>query len=146
MGCVCGGGSDDDAGSGDASTSDRAYPPNTFLSPHTPDAAAEAFGRSALTADPIKVHWDNLHEFNDCAPSKVNVPTLLVHGDQDPYTSFAAQRYLFENLGCPDKAWVVLPNSDHAVHLLEDRQGTFVRSLDWWLHRKEGALGGRRAT
>ena len=99
--------------------------------------AATTFANSGLSSDPIKVHWDNLHEFNDCAPSKVGVPTLILHGDLDPYTSIDAQRHLFENLGCSDKAWVVLPNSDHAVHLLNDRQDSFVRSLVWWLYRKE---------
>lgn len=104
------------------------------------DYAADAFGVAALEADPTKVIWADLHELNACNPAQITTPTLLLHGDQDPYVSMNAQRELFERIGCPDKAWTVLPNSDHAVHLLHQRH-MFVRAVVGFLSRKEAIPG-----
>ena len=36
------------------------------------------FAESALVCDPIKVQWWNLHQLNECHPSLVEVPTMVV--------------------------------------------------------------------
>ena len=36
------------------------------------------FAEAALICDPIKVQWWNLHQLNECHPSLVKVPTMVV--------------------------------------------------------------------
>lgn len=57
--------------------------------------AAYAFGNSALLHNPTKVDWSNLHEFNDISPGLIYTPSLVIHGDIDPYLSKEAQLGLF---------------------------------------------------
>jgi hypothetical protein len=41
------------------------------------------FAEAALICDPIKVQWWNLHQLNECHPSLVKVPTMVVsHSSQ----------------------------------------------------------------
>ena len=100
------------------------------------DEAAMTFSYLALTVDPIKAAWDDLHEFNVCNPALVHVPTMVIVGSQDPYVNWEAQRELFERLGTEDKVWCVLPGCDHAAHILKARR-MFVRNLVGFLLRKE---------
>eukprot|EP00584_Thalassiosira_punctigera_P015780 CAMPEP_0172555380 /NCGR_PEP_ID=MMETSP1067-20121228/58385_1 /TAXON_ID=265564 ORGANISM="Thalassiosira punctigera, Strain Tpunct2005C2" /NCGR_SAMPLE_ID=MMETSP1067 /ASSEMBLY_ACC=CAM_ASM_000444 /LENGTH=474 /DNA_ID=CAMNT_0013343897 /DNA_START=76 /DNA_END=1500 /DNA_ORIENTATION=- len=100
------------------------------------DEAALCYSRLALQVDPIKAAWDEMHEFNVLNPAMVHVPTLVVVGAQDPYTSWDAQRVLFERLGTEDKAMCVLPGCDHAAHILKARR-MFVRAVVGFLLRKD---------
>jgi alpha-beta hydrolase superfamily lysophospholipase len=100
------------------------------------DEAALNFESLALAADPVKSPWSELHEFNTLTPSLVQVPTHIIVGQQDPYVSWDAQRELFERLGTPDKAWTVLPNADHAAHILSSRH-SFLRAVVGFLRRKD---------
>jgi len=87
-----------------------------------PPKAACYFAEAALLADPVKAHWKNLHQFNNCDPARVHVPTLVVVGDQDPYAPLHVQQTLFTNLRRgTDRTWSILSDADHAVHLLEGR-------------------------
>ena len=43
-----------------------------------PPASARHFADAALVSDPIKVKWHNLHQLNECHPSLVKVPTMVV--------------------------------------------------------------------
>ena len=43
-----------------------------------PPASARLFAEAALVSDPIKVKWHNLHQLNECHPSLVKVPTMVV--------------------------------------------------------------------
>ena len=43
-----------------------------------PPASARLFADAALVSDPIKVKWHNLHQLNECHPSLVKVPTMVV--------------------------------------------------------------------
>ena len=43
-----------------------------------PPKAATYFAEAALLADPVKAHWKNLYQFNNCDPAMVHVPTLVV--------------------------------------------------------------------
>jgi len=84
--------------------------------------AANLFARAALICDPIKAKWTHLHQFNNCDPGRVHVPTLVIAGDQDPYAPLRVQSELFTNLGRgADRTWSILSDADHAVHLLDGR-------------------------
>ena len=109
-----------------------------FTIPGTIDEkAAMEFSNIAMAADPIKAAWGDLHEFNECRPARVEVPTLVVAGAQDPYVSWDAQRDLFEGLGTEDRAMAIIPGCDHPAHILEAR-GAFVRSVVGFLSRHDG--------
>jgi pimeloyl-ACP methyl ester carboxylesterase len=43
-----------------------------------PPEAAREFADAALVSDPIKCQWKQLHQFNNCDPARVHVPTLVV--------------------------------------------------------------------
>ena len=98
-----------------------------------PPKSAKLFAETALVSDPIKVQWWNLHQLNECRPSSVKVPTLVIAGDQDPYAPLQTQTELFVNLGRGvDKTWSIIANSDHAVHLSDERQ-RFVENVSNFL-------------
>lgn len=83
---------------------------------------ARYFAEAALMADPIKARWIRLHQFNNCDPARVHTPTLVVAGDQDPYAPLRVQQELFSNLGRgADRAWSIIADADHAIHLLDGR-------------------------
>jgi len=98
-----------------------------------PPIPARQFAEAALLTDPIKVQWWNLHQLNECHPSLVKVPTMVIAGDMDPYTNMATQVELFTNLGKGvDRVWSVIGDADHAVHLAEER-GRFVEKIKSFL-------------
>jgi pimeloyl-ACP methyl ester carboxylesterase len=43
-----------------------------------PPETASKFAEAALLSDPIKARWSQLHQFNNCDPSQIHVPTLVV--------------------------------------------------------------------
>jgi len=102
-------------------------------------STAKAFSEAALTVDPIKARWTNLHEFNTLPPSPDQTyritdttPVLLITGSHDPYSSPRTQIELFEDLGDRgggDKVLVVIAGSDHASHLLEGSRGRWRKAV-----------------
>jgi pimeloyl-ACP methyl ester carboxylesterase len=110
--------------------------------PTTPEAAAEdfitpgsisqagidAFVRAALAADPVKMDWRSSDQWNALDPAAVHTPTLVIHGERDPYAPVIHQAELFSQLGHPDRTWVILPAGDHAAHL-EDCGPRFVEAV-----------------
>ena len=68
-------------------------------------------------ADPQCADWAALREFG-VDLGAVKCPTLVVHGDKDPYASIATQRALFNTLGSAEKSLVVIDASDHVAHAL----------------------------
>ncbi len=98
------------------------------------DEAGFAFAASALEADPIKAIWDSLHEFNAIVPHLLKKPTLIIHGDRDPYLPPNSQDTLFTRLGNQDKAHVILENADHCAHLIATRFA-FVHYIHSFLSR-----------
>jgi pimeloyl-ACP methyl ester carboxylesterase len=101
-----------------------------FISPQVaPKRMIEAYVAAALAADPVRVDWRNQQaEFQALDPSKVTVPTLLMHGERDPLAPMDAQARLFVGLGTADKQWVVLKGGDHAA-LIEDTHGAFIAAV-----------------
>ena len=92
------------------------------------DEAAQAFGTEALKWDARKVSWNGLDQFNVCDPAKVTVPTLVIHGEKDWYTSMDKQRALFMGIACGNKAWRVIPGCDHPVHLYPKQRQQWLGS------------------
>lgn len=100
-----------------------------FISPGTiSPAAVDAFVRAALAADPVKMDWRSSDQWNALDPAAVHTPTLVIHGERDPYAPVMNQAELFTLLGHPDRTWVVLPGCDHAAHL-EDCGARFVEEV-----------------
>lgn len=101
-----------------------------FISPQvTPKKLIDAYVVAALAADPVRVDWRNQQaEFQALDPSKVTVPTLLMHGERDPLAPLDAQARLFVGLGTADKQWVVLSGGDHAA-LIEDTHAAFIAAI-----------------
>ena len=108
-----------------------------FITPGTiSDLALQVYVEASLAADPIRTDWRRVHEFNAIDPADVGVPTLLIHGEFDPFAPIASQGRLFSRLGHPDRRWVVVPNADHAAHL--EHPGRFLRELVGFLGRDGG--------
>jgi alpha-beta hydrolase superfamily lysophospholipase len=105
----------------------------------TPGAASreiiDAYVASAITADPVRADWREEDEFV-FEPTKITTPTLLVYGVNDPFRNPAAEAF-FGALATPDRALVVLPDSDHAAHV--------ENSARAWVHAIDGFLSSPRA-
>lgn len=100
-----------------------------FISPGTiSQAAIDEFVRAALAADPVRMDWRSSDQWNALDPAAVRTPTLVIHGERDPYTPVIHQAELFSLLGHPDRTWVILPGCDHAAHL-EDCGSRFVEEV-----------------
>ena len=81
------------------------------------DLAVSTFVTTALAADPVRMDWRALEQWQALDAAAVRVPTLLMEGEHDPLTQDDVHAALFANLGTADKLWVVLPGGDHAAHL-----------------------------
>jgi pimeloyl-ACP methyl ester carboxylesterase len=100
----------------------------------TPGAASraliDAYVAAALAADPVRVDWRDEDEFA-LEPAKIAAPTLMIYGVNDPFRGPAAAAF-FEALATPDRAYVVLPDSDHAAHV-ENSGRAWVHAIDGFL-------------
>lgn len=106
-----------------------------FITPGAASAALrEAFVSAAIAADPITVDWARMHELNATDPSAVHVPTLMIAGSRDPLAAGTAHGRLFARLGTEDRAWVILPNADHAAHI-EHSHEAFIHAITSFLMR-----------
>jgi pimeloyl-ACP methyl ester carboxylesterase len=126
-------------------TADPAAPPreaNTaknaasdFIAPHviTPKAI-EAYVAVSLTADPVRADWRGLQEWNALSMEKLTLPTLLMHGELDPYAPTKVQSGVFAALGNPDRQHVILAGGDHAA-LVEDTMAAFIAAIVNFIER-----------
>ena len=90
---------------------------------------------TALKDDPVRVDWRDEDQFNAFDPAAVKVPVLLIHGVHDPYATIQKGERLFTRLGTGDRSWVIIPGSDHAVHL-EDGQARLVQAVIDFVERR----------
>ena len=97
-------------------------------------AGIDAFVAAALAADPVRMDWRRAEQWNALDPTQVHVPTLLIHGEQDPYAPVANQTKLFSRLGTPDRSWVIVAGGDHAAHL-ENAGPRFVAAVVGFVRR-----------
>jgi pimeloyl-ACP methyl ester carboxylesterase len=106
-----------------------------FIAPGliTPRAIA-AYVTASLKADPVRSDWRALHEWNALSSADLRVPTLLLHGEKDPYTPIASQSRVFTQLGSSDRQWVILAKGDHAA-LLEDTLPAFIAAIVNFIER-----------
>ena len=106
-----------------------------FITPGSIDrASVDAFVTAALAADPVRADWRKMDEFGVLDPSKVRVPTLVIHGAGDPFAPIASQAKLFSRLGDADRAWVIVDGGGHAAHL-EECGERFVHAVVGFLER-----------
>jgi pimeloyl-ACP methyl ester carboxylesterase len=94
----------------------------------------DAYVKSATTLDPVRVDWRHEEQFNVLDPAKIHTPTLVIHGEKDPYAAAAGIPNFFAKLASVDRAWVVLAGTDHVAHL--ERQGAFVQAIVAFIERE----------
>lgn len=104
----------------------------------SPKAVVDAYVAQAVAADPVRVDWKNLHEF-ELDPGKVTTPTLLLQGVGDGYVQPESVARLFTGLATPDRSWVVLPDSDHAAHV-EDAMPAWINAIVAFIERPRPGL------
>ncbi|MES3032593.1 MAG: alpha/beta fold hydrolase [Gemmatimonadota bacterium] len=100
--------------------------------------AIDAYVAASLAADPVRSDWRALHEWNQLSPERLTVPTLLLHGEKDPYTPLPAQAKTFTRLGSPDRQWIILAGGDHAA-LLERTLPAFIAAIVNFIERPRPA-------
>ena len=106
-----------------------------FIVPGTiSQRAIDAYVVAALKADPVRSDWRALHEWNALSAPALTVPTLLLHGEKDPYTPIPAQAKTFTQLGSPDRRWIILAGGDHAA-LLENTLPAFIAAITNFIER-----------
>ncbi len=96
--------------------------------------AIDTYVQVALAADPVRADWSHWHQWMALDPADVTVPTLLIHGEVDPYTPIERQMMVFALLGTSDKQWVVVPGGDHAAFLESSRE-FFLSAMVGFLER-----------
>ena len=87
----------------------------------------DAYVTAATTMNPVRVDWRHEEQFNALDPALVRVPTLVIHGDRDPYAAGAAVPEFMSRLGTVDRWWIVLAHADHVAHL--ERPAAFVQGV-----------------
>jgi len=90
--------------------------------------AIDTYVAMALKADPIKMDWKNLDEYNELDPAKVITPTLILQGEHDPIAPTDRQAMLYTRLGTAHKQWITVPGGDHAA-FMETPRAYFIHSL-----------------
>lgn len=103
------------------------------------ELAVQSYVEAALVADPVRMDWKDLHQWNELDPARVTVPTLLLEGEFDPLTDAEAHASLFSRLATPDRTWTVIPGGDHAA-FLETPRWIFLEAMQSFVHR----VGGQR--
>ncbi|MDW3196892.1 MAG: alpha/beta fold hydrolase [Cytophagales bacterium] len=106
-----------------------------FITPGSiSQVAIDAYVKSALADDPIKVDWRYVHQFNDINPSSISTPVLVLQGALDPIAPTDRQAKLFTRLKTFDKSWVVISGGDHAAFLEASRKD-LIHSLTAFIDR-----------
>ena len=90
--------------------------------------AIDAYVAQALEADPVRVDFRHLDQFNALDASQVQVPTLVIAGEFDPLGPAEYQAKLYVRLGTGHKQWVTVPGGDHAA-FLEAPRAYFIHEL-----------------
>ncbi len=109
-----------------------------FITPGTiSQQAIDTYVKASLKADPYRVDWHKLEQWNQLDATKVKVPVLLLQAEFDPLADTDSHARFFVKLPNANKQWVVLANSDHAALLetAKDRLVLSVNSFVEWLAR-----------
>jgi pimeloyl-ACP methyl ester carboxylesterase len=89
--------------------------------------AVNAYVAASLAADPVRVDWRAMQQFDALDPAVITIPTLVIHGVHDPIAKQLWQAKLFTRMRVEDRQWVVIPNADHAAHL--EQPARFMTAL-----------------
>lgn len=79
--------------------------------------AVSAYVAASLAADPVRVDWRAMQQFDALDAAAITIPTLVIYGVHDPIAKQLWQAKLFTRMRAEDRQWVVVPNADHAAHL-----------------------------
>jgi len=90
--------------------------------------AIDAYVAQALAADPVRVDFRHLDQFNALDASQIKVPTLVIAGEFDPLGPAEYQAKLSTRLAAGHKQWVTVPGGDHAA-FLEAPRAYFIHEL-----------------
>lgn len=100
-----------------------------FISPKvTPLAVTTAFVAQALASDPVRMDWIKEEEFNDIEPSRLTMPTMILHGSRDPGVPMDVTARFFQKIAASQRQWTLLPGADHVAQL-EDTHAAFVSAV-----------------
>jgi len=90
--------------------------------------AIDEYVRASLKADPVRVDYNRLDQYNQLNPAKLTMPTLVIQGEFDPVAPSDRQMKLYMRLGTAHKQWVTVPGGDHAA-FLEKPRAYFIHAL-----------------
>jgi len=94
-----------------------------FITPGSiSDEAVAAYVTAALSADPVRVDFKDLHQWQELDPTRVSTPLLLLQAEFDPLALTQHQAEFFQAVATSNKWWVSLPDGDHAALLETPRQ------------------------
>jgi pimeloyl-ACP methyl ester carboxylesterase len=106
-----------------------AFAASDFVTPGSiSQKAIDAYVAQALEADPVRVDYRHLDQFNALDASQIQVPTLVIVGEHDPLGPAEYQAKLYARLGTGHKQWVTVPGGDHAA-FLEAPRAYFIHEL-----------------
>lgn len=90
--------------------------------------AIDAYVAQSLEADPVRVDYRHLDQFNALDATLIDVPTLVIAGEFDPLGPAEYQAKLYTRLATGHKQWVTVPGADHAA-FLEAPRAYFIHEL-----------------
>ena len=101
-----------------------------FITPGSiSDEAIAAYVEAALKADPVRVDFKDLHQWQALDPTLITTPLLLLQAEYDPLTPSEQQATFFQNVATSEKRWISLPDGDHAA-LLETPRAKMLAAID----------------
>jgi len=92
------------------------------------DNAVATYVRVALAADPVKTDLRGSSDYNELDPALLTMPTLVIHGRQDPLAPQENLARLYTRIKTGHKQWVSVPGGDHAA-FLEAPRAYFIHEL-----------------
>ena len=104
-----------------------------FITPGSiSDEAIAAYVAAALSADPVRVDFKDLHQWQALDPTGIKTPLLLLQAEFDPLATTEHQGEFFQAVATSDKWWVSLPDGDHAA-LLETPRQRMLDAIDGFI-------------
>lgn len=108
----------------------------------TPDAvndagAVETYARGAFAVEkttPTGPQIDMTTRLPLVDPARINVPTMMIHGQYDDVADTRGLLAFFEALNTPEKRYVIVPDAGHMAHLQAGR-GILQRAIADFLKR-----------
>ena len=106
-----------------------------FITPGSiSQAAIDSYVKAAMDADPVRVNWRGAREWDELDPTRVRVPTLLLHAEFDPIATPEQRASLFRALGPAVRESIELPGGDHMA-FLESSRPDFLKALVGFVER-----------